>query len=213
MKIHFNKVVPIALSEIQHADQSIWNNVLVFEQGEKILLNTASGKGKTTFTEVLAGIRKDYNGTISFDNINIKSFSQEEWANLRRNKLSFVFQDLQLLPDLSVAENLQLKNNLTQTFNEVELKEMLNTLEIENKWEVPCHLLSMGQQQRVAIIRALCQSFEWLIMDEPFSHLDAENVQKAFDLILSRTKQCNAGFILTSLGDKYNYKYDQELNF
>ncbi len=213
MKIHFNKVVPIPLSEIQHADQSIWNNTLVFEQGEKILLNAASGKGKTTFTEILVGIRKDYNGTISFDNRDIKLFSQEEWADLRRNKLSFVFQDLQLLPDLTVAENLQLKNNLTIAFSEEELKQMLAALDIRDKWAVSCHQLSMGQQQRVAIIRALCQPFEWLIMDEPFSHLDAKNAQKAFELILHRTKQCNAGFILTSLGNKYNYQYDRELNF
>lgn len=211
MNIHFDKVVPIPLAEMQHIDQSIWNNSVAFKSGEKILLNAVSGKGKTTFTEILAGVRKDFNGTILLDDKEIESFSPEEWAELRSEKLSFIFQDLQLLPEFTVNENLQLKNSLTHTFSEVELKEMLEELGIEDKWKAPCKNLSMGQQQRVAIIRALCQPFDWLIMDEPFSHLDEKNAQKAFDLILRRTETLNAGFILTSLGNKHNFKFDREL--
>lgn len=212
MNIHFDKVLPLPLSEMQHIDQSIWNNSFELKQGEKVLLNAASGKGKTTFTEIIAGIRKDFSGTILLDDDKeIKSFSPEEWAELRSKKLSFIFQDLQLLPDLTVQENLQLKNILTNTFTDDEIKQILNELEIEDKWETPCKILSMGQQQRVAIIRALCQPFEWLIMDEPFSHLDDEIGQKAFDLIQRRTDKLNAGFILTSLGRNHNFKYDREL--
>jgi putative ABC transport system ATP-binding protein len=69
----------------------------------------------------------------------------------------------------------------------------------------------MGQQQRVAIIRALCQPFEWLILDEPFSHLDIENTQRSLKLIDERCNHLKAGFVLTSLGDRHGYNYDDEI--
>ncbi|WP_107039162.1 ATP-binding cassette domain-containing protein [Brumimicrobium mesophilum] len=212
MKIQFNNVVPIPLNGIQHSNKSIWGNSFSLLKGEKVMLNASSGKGKTTFTHTLAGIRKDFNGSIRLGEREITSFSPEEWANLRRNHLSFVFQDLQLFPQLTVEENLNLKNDLTDTFATAELKSMLEELEIIDKWSVPCGILSMGQQQRVAIIRAMCQPFDWLFMDEPFSHLDEENTQKALALIARRTKNIGSGFILTTLGENHNFSFDRELN-
>jgi ABC-type lipoprotein export system ATPase subunit len=88
---------------------------------------------------------------------------------------------------------------------------MLERLEIGNKWDQQCRLLSMGQQQRVAIIRALCQPFEILIMDEPFSHLDEDNTQRCLQMINERCDDLNAGFVLTTLGDDYKFTYDKEL--
>src|SRR5690554_7580146 len=89
------------------------------------MLNASSGKGKTTFTHTLAGIRKDFNGSIRFDQVEINSISPEDWAIIRRLQMSFVFQDLQLFPQLTVEENLQLKNQLTDTFTSSELFQML----------------------------------------------------------------------------------------
>jgi ABC-type lipoprotein export system ATPase subunit len=123
-----------------------------------------------------------------------------------------IFQDLQLFPKLTVKENLILKNSLTDTFNERELYNMLDSLEIGNKWEQKCGLLSMGQQQRVAIIRALSQPYDWLILDEPFSHLDVENADRCLQMIHDRTVEQNSGFVLTSLGDSHGYEFDKELN-
>ncbi|MEX2485170.1 MAG: ATP-binding cassette domain-containing protein [Brumimicrobium sp.] len=212
MNIAFKSVMPFPLASIKHNKNSIWGNDFTISKGEKVVLNASSGKGKTTFTHTLAGIRKDFDGEISFDQKDIKHLSPEEWAELRSNRISFVFQDLQLFPNLSVRENLLLKNNLTNTFNENEIISFLKELDILEKWEEPCRLLSMGQQQRVAIIRALCQPFEWLIMDEPFSHLDEANTQKSLQLIDERCKQLNAGFILTTLGDLHQFDFSRELN-
>ncbi|HLV42171.1 MAG TPA: ATP-binding cassette domain-containing protein [Brumimicrobium sp.] len=212
MNIHFNKVIPIPLASIQHSDKSIWGNSFSLNKGEKVMLNASSGKGKTTFTHTLAGIRKDFNGEIRYGDRDIMSFSPEEWAEIRKAQLSFVFQDLQLFPQLTVEENLQLKNKLTDAFTSNELRQMLEELEIEDKWTVPCGILSMGQQQRVAIIRALSQPFDWLIMDEPFSHLDEANAQRALTLINRRADNIHSGFILSTLGEDHGFNFNRELN-
>jgi ABC-type lipoprotein export system ATPase subunit len=211
MNIELNHIMPIPLSSIQHGEKSIWGSHIHLESGQKVMLNASSGKGKSTFTSILFGLRSDFVGKLVFDGRDSSTFSPEDWTELRKNKLSVVFQDLQLFPSLTVRENLMLKNQLTDTFTENELKEMLGNLGIENKWDQKCAILSMGQQQRVAIIRALSQPFEYLILDEPFSHLDVENSLIALDLIDKRCQQLNAGFILTSLGDHHNFSYNKEL--
>ena len=211
MNIQLNKVVPAPLEEVEFSQNSIWNSTFMLEKGEKVLLNATSGKGKTTFAFLLAGLRKDYSGEITFDGQNSKNFSLEEWAIMRAQKLSFVFQDLQLFGELTVAENLQLKNQLTSTFTEEEIKAMVNQLGIADKWQSTCNTLSMGQQQRVAIIRALCQPFDWLIMDEPFSHLDENNILLAKELIEQVVAKQNAGLVMTALGKSEVFKFTKEL--
>jgi putative ABC transport system ATP-binding protein len=142
----------------------------------------------------------------------VKTFTPDDWTEIRQTKISVVFQDLQLFPNLSVQDNLMLKNGLQNVFSEDELKEKLAILGIADKWEQKCGLLSMGQQQRVAIIRSLCQPFEWLMLDEPFSHLDKANAKIALKMINERCDNLKAGFILTSLGEDYGCNYSRELN-
>lgn len=211
MNIEFQHILPLPLAEDNLNDQSIWKASFTLKKGEKIMLNAISGKGKTTFTEILAGIRTDFTGSLLLDNQNAKEFGIEKWAQLRREQLSFVFQDLQLFPTLTVEKNLQVKNQLTGVFNEDELRSMLEALNIGEKWQAKCNTLSMGQQQRVAIIRALCQPFDWIILDEPFSHLDVENTNDALQLILQRANKLGAGVVLTTLGGDLNYPFDREL--
>lgn len=211
MKITLNKVMPVPLASIKHGENSIWGNEITLEPGKKIMLNAASGKGKSTFTFTTLGLRKDYTGIISYDGQNINTFSPDEWTNLRKTAVSVVFQDLQLFPTLTVRENLLLKSNLTNSYSEEELKYQLDELGIADKWNQRCGILSMGQQQRVAIIRALAQPYKWLLLDEPFSHLDEDNTQKCLQLIDKRTNELNAGFVLTTLGDNYWFSYDYTL--
>ncbi len=211
MDITFQQIMPKPLASIQHQKESIWGNDFVLKQGDKILLNASSGKGKSTFTNVIFGLRKDFDGKLLYDNRDTAALMPGDWTKIRQQEISVVFQDLQLFPSLTVKENLQLKNQLTHSFTDHELQEMLKTLEIEDKWNQQCGLLSMGQQQRVAIIRALAQPFKWLILDEPFSHLDEANAQRSLKLINQRCDQLGAGFVLTSLGDNHQFNYDQEL--
>lgn len=211
MDITFQKIMPQPLASIQHGPESIWGNEVVLKHRKKIMLNASSGKGKSTFTNVIFGLRKDFEGKLLYYEKDTAQFSPEDWTEIRKSKVSVVFQDLQLFPTLTVKENLHLKNDLCHVFSDMELIQMLAALEIDNKWEQKCGLLSMGQQQRVAIIRALCQPFEWLILDEPFSHLDYDNSQRALKLIDARCNQLHAGFVLTTLGESHDFNYDQEI--
>lgn len=204
--------MPAPLASIAHSDKSIWGNFIELNDGKRIMLNASSGKGKSTFTTTTVGLRNDYSGEITYDDRNISSFSPSEWAEIRQSKVAVVFQDLQLFPKFSVKENLLIKNKLTNVFSEIEIIQMLEALEIDDKWTQQCGILSMGQQQRVAIIRALIQPFTWLIMDEPFSHLDKENTERCLKIIHERTIDQNAGFVLTTLGEDHGYSFDYELN-
>lgn len=211
MKITLNNVIPHPLVSINQSPHSIWGTLIELNKGKRIMLNASSGKGKSIFTTTSIGLREDYEGEILYDGRDIKEFNSDDWATIRKSEIAVVFQDLQLFPKLTVKENLLLKNRLTDTYTETELMQLLETLNIENKWSQQCGLLSMGQQQRVAIIRAISQPYSWLIMDEPFSHLDIKNRDSCLDLIHTRTLEQGAGFVLTTLGDSHEYNYDQEL--
>ena len=159
MDIHFKNVMPTPLASITHSSESIWGADVKLLAGERIILNASSGKGKSTFTSTSTGLRDDYTGSIFYDQTDVLTYSPEDWSEIRTNKISTVFQDLQLFNTLSVAENLVIKNSLTNFFTEKELKDLLLELEIDDKWNQRCGLLSMGQQQRLAIIRAVSQPF------------------------------------------------------
>jgi putative ABC transport system ATP-binding protein len=211
MLLEFKNVMPFPLKDYQHDETSVWKAGFSIEFPQKVLLNASSGKGKSTFVSTVYGLRKDYVGTVLLDGKPINALTIHEWIELRRTKLSVIFQDLQLFPELTVWENLMIKNQLTDHKNETEIEAMLIALGIGDKKSQKCGTLSLGQQQRVAIIRSLLQPFELLLMDEPFSHLDEENARIALDLIRTETDSNGGGFVLTSLGSYHGFTYDHEL--
>lgn len=212
MEIAFRKVIPAPLAHLSFSAESIWQSDFVIKSNEKTLLNASSGKGKTTFTHLLAGLRKDFSGEVLINGTSLLTYSLEDWTNLRKDKISYVFQDLRLFGDLTVEENLKLKNDLTNHLKEDEILSILELLGLADKWKAKLELLSMGQKQRIAILRALCQPFEILIMDEPFSHLDEENAQICLDIIIKHCEQQKAGLLITSLGSHYGIDYQNYLN-
>ncbi|MFM7472588.1 MAG: ATP-binding cassette domain-containing protein [Crocinitomicaceae bacterium] len=211
MKIVFDHIIPEPLKEYPHAAESLWNNKHVIENGQKVLINAASGKGKTTVTHLLAGLRHDYQGELSFDSAATHALSVSDWLEIRQTKFSFVFQDLQLFPTLSSEENLLINTRLKGGMPIEKLKEWAAYLGIETKWKTPSGIMSMGQQQRLAILRALSQPFETIVMDEPFSHLDEHNTRLAISLIEERCKELSAGLILTTLDPTDKINVDKEI--
>lgn len=207
MNIRFDNVIPIPLKNQHLHNDSVWNTDCTFHSGEKILIKAPSGTGKTTFALSVYGLRTDFEGDIFFEKQNSKSFNQKQWAAMRQTSLSVVFQDLRLFPQLTARENLLLKQKLTGDDSVLLIEEMAFKLDVTHKLDQKVQYLSLGQQQRFAIIRALLQPFKWLLLDEPFSHLDNENVQRACGLISEVCAQNNAGLFVTSLEDNHSFHY------
>jgi ABC-type lipoprotein export system ATPase subunit len=202
MVIKLQKIVPGVMRNMQTSPQSIWRNTIEFKSSTKNIINASSGKGKTSFTKILSGILSDFEGELYFDQRNVKKFTLTDWTFLRKKEIATVYQDLQVFPNLTVHENFKIVEDLYSMPSKSEMAyEFALHLGIEEKWNVLCKNLSMGQQQRVAIIRALIRPFKWLILDEPFSHLDHNNAVLAMEIIQKRVKELNAGFILTSLDE------------
>ena len=210
--ITFKNVKPFPLIENGISPTSdIFNTHVEFEKGKKYLVIAPSGKGKSTMLHLMYGLRSDYEGDILLDNKNIKTFTHDDWATIRQKKSAIVFQDLRLFLHLTARENIFIKKDLTDTPSVSEIELMCEQLGIAPILNQKCETLSYGQRQRVAIIRALCQPFETLLLDELFSNLDIENIKIATDLINKACEKNNAGFILVSLGEEYYFNYDKKL--
>ena len=106
---------------------------------------------------------------------------------------------------------MQLKNRLTSHFSDRQLADFFERLGIASRCDYPAGRLSIGQQQRVAIIRSICQPFDFLLLDEPVSHLDPNNNEIAAGIILEEAKKQGAGIIATSVGNKIALPYDKIL--
>lgn len=211
MEIKLQQLCPIFLESDKINQSQVWNDELVFKPGEKIQLVAPSGSGKTSFIHLLYGLRKDFNGNIFFDDKNISNFTAEETAALRRSRLSIVFQDLRLFANHSVTENIEVKKNLNPFQEALPVTEMAERLGIGSKLSQAAGICSYGEQQRIAIIRALQQPFEYLILDEPFSHLDDANSRKAMTLIEEEALKRNAGIIFADLHEVPFFKADRTL--
>lgn len=203
MNIVLKNIIPTPMiGQVFHND-GIWHKTIEFEKGDYYLIKAQSGAGKSSLMSFLYGLRFDYEGEILFDNKNGKSIPLTEWIAFRQNKLAAVFQTLSLFDDLTLLENIQVKNELSTYKTQAEIESLLTVVGMLPYLNKKVGLLSMGQKQRVAIVRALCQPFEWILLDEPFSHLDKTNADLAFKLILTECKKQEAGLILTSLGNEF----------
>jgi ABC-type lipoprotein export system ATPase subunit len=199
MPIALHKIVPQYLEKEKIERSTIWQHEHVFAKGEKLQIVEPSGSGKTSLIHFLYGMRKDYTGTLLYNNKDIKTFSASEWASIRSNEISIIFQDLRLFKEHTVLENLEIKRALNPFHTSSNIKEMAERLGIANKLSQLAGQCSFGEQQRIAIIRALQQPYDFIIMDEPFSHLDENNSKIALQLIEEETKARGAGIILADL--------------
>lgn len=144
-------------------------------RGEKVFLFGPSGAGKTTFLEILAGVLLPQKGRVEIGGTALTDLSSRDRDRFRGEKMAFIFQNFNLLPYLSAAENillpLRLASGLTAA-HEKRLTELAKVLGIDQILGSPVTEMSVGQQQRVAVARALISSPELILADEPTSSLD-----------------------------------------
>ncbi len=203
MTIELRHLVPTHLKEsINLHPSEIWGKSVRLLKGENIQIIAPSGTGKTTLIHILYKLRSDYSGSVFFDDAEVRNLTGNKLASIRQFNISIVFQDLRLFPNFTARENIEINRVLQPPFYKSEnIDQMAEYLGISHVLERKTILCSYGEQQRIAIIRSLIQPFSWLIMDEPYSHLDKENAQKAARLISAECAKREAGCFITGLDD------------
>ena len=213
MTIELQQVIPTPLKDaLQRRQSEVWNQSLVFQQPALVKIKAPSGTGKTTFIHSLYHLRDDFQGRITWDGMALSDISTDQLAVYRQQHISVVFQDLRLFGNITAFENIELKRVLQNPFcTQQRVHAMAEALGIAHIMQQKAVLCSYGEQQRIAIIRALVQPFDWLIMDEPFSHLDTPNARKAAALILEECRLRNAGMVVTDLHEDDYFPYTKQL--
>lgn len=201
--LRLQKVLPFPL--IGRGQNTIWQKDISLTSGKNYQILAPSGTGKSTLIGILNGIRKDYSGEVFIGDENLSKASLDRWVEIRRKYISTVFQDLRLFDQLTAGENIFLSGGFEpSTFSKEQVFDWCVRLQIEGKLNDKVGQLSYGQKQRVALLRALNRKFRWLLLDEPFSHLDVDNMRIAFDLIKEQCREQQAGLIVTGLDHRFN---------
>lgn len=199
MQINLQEIVPdyIELGNINKSE--VWGKNITIQNGEHLHIVAPSGRGKSSIIHFIYGLRKDYKGCVSYDNMDIKKLSNEGFSSFRQNTISIIFQDLRLFENQTARENIEIKRMLSPFHEPDMIDEMAKRLGIEKKLKQITKTCSYGEQQRIAIIRSLMQPFDFILLDEPYSHLDEVNRKKAMDLIYEECEKRNAAMIFADL--------------
>lgn len=211
MNIKLHNIAPTYLDDRDFSGSEIWEVEQEFAQPEKVHISAPSGTGKTSLALFMYGVRNTYKGQIHLNGHEAKSTSIKEWSAIRQKQLSIIFQDLRLFEMHTGWENILVKAELTNHTGRAELETMAERLQMGPVLDKPCKQMSQGERQRVAILRALAQPFDWLIIDEPFSHLDEKNIAAAVALLHEKLEAEQAGLLALQLGPDNYFEYDKTL--
>lgn len=211
-EIRLHNVVPEIFAERKDLQSDIWQRDVTIQRGRSYLISAVSGTGKSSLCSYLYGQRGDYRGEILFDGEDIASYKTSQWCSIRQREISILFQDLKLFGELTALQNIEIKNDITHTKTRNEIVALFDEFGIGDKLHSRIDHMSFGQQQRVALIRALCQPFSFLLLDEAISHLDDTNSDIMRDIVMREAKARDAAIIATSIGKHMNIDYDVCLN-
>jgi len=179
---------------------------------ETLLITGKSGMGKTTFLHILSGILKPKSGNVIIDNVNIETLSDKELDRFRGSNIGLVLQTSHFIASLSVFDNLVLASWLSdKKKKEEKAKELLRELDLEDQMYKNPSALSIGQQQRVSIARALINQPKVLLADEPTSSLDDENTQIVADLLAELSREYKASLIIVTHDQRLKKKFENTI--
>ncbi|MBN77909.1 MAG: hypothetical protein CMO36_06840 [Verrucomicrobiaceae bacterium] len=184
------------------------------EEGERIAIMGPSGSGKSTLLNCIGGIDRPDNGEILFEGQILTSLSEQELCELRRNKISTIFQFFHLLPTLTARENIEfpmLLNSVSARERNQKVDELLNAVKIQHRACAFPHELSGGEKQRVAIARSLSMQPKLILADEPTGNLDSKNTDSVLELIENLSKQHGIAMLLVTHNEEVTRICDQTI--
>ena len=181
-----------------HATNDVTLNII---KGEFTALVGPSGCGKTTLLNLIGGLDKPTNGNVFVEDINLASFSERQLIDFRLKNIGFVFQAYNLIPVLTARENVEFIMHLQDT-DKIERKtrveELLNRVGLKDKMDQRPSALSGGEQQRVAVARALASKPKFVLADEPTANLDSAATKNLLDIMLRLNQEDNITFIFST---------------
>ncbi|MAT16708.1 MAG: ABC transporter ATP-binding protein [Planctomyces sp.] len=186
--------------------------------GEPAALVGPSGSGKTTLLSLIAGILTPASGQIEISGQALNQLSETERRNLRISRCGLIFQSFELIPYLNVVENIQLPyylNPVLDRTSEVEIRayQLAEKLGLSSYLNSRVTSLSVGEQQRLAVCRALITQPDVILADEPTASLDQANVERVMNILLEYTRERNALFIMSTHDPRLFEQFEHRLDF
>ena len=184
------------------------------EEGERVAIMGPSGSGKSTLLNCIGGIDRPDNGEILFEGQSLTRLSEQELCELRRNKISTIFQFFHLLPTLTARENIEfpmLLNSVSAKERNQKVDDLLNAVKIQHRACAFPHELSGGEKQRVAIARSLSMRPKLILADEPTGNLDSKNTDSVLELIEKLSKQHGIAMLLVTHNEEVTRICDQTI--
>ena len=186
---------------------------LELEENAQMAIRGASGSGKTTFLNIIAGILRPDSGSVYVRGTEISGLSESKRDRFRAENIGYIFQTFNLLQGLTALENVALGAWCGPRTNPDRCREVLEKVGLENRMHYYPRALSTGQQQRVAVARALVNKPGLVIADEPTGNLDPEFARDAIDLIRTQCREENAELLLVSHDPRILDQFDSVLPF
>jgi len=174
---------------------------LDLSKGELVSIVGPSGAGKSTLLYILSSLEKADKGQIFFQNVAIDQLNNQQLAQFRNTRIGFVFQFHHLLPEFTAIENIAIPGWIGKQHKKAVAKkalELLDYLGLADKQDKKPHQLSGGEQQRIAVARALINQPAIIFADEPTGNLDSENAHAMHELFLRLKKELNQSFLIVT---------------
>ena len=182
------------------------------QAGNTLLVTGNSGKGKTTYLHILAGLLKPSSGQVTIDNIDVTKLSEQKTDAFRGKNIGVVFQKSHFIASLTVLENLEMVSWLaTGKKYTKRAKNLLEKLDVLDQATKLVSQLSVGQQQRVSIARALMNKPKVLLADEPTSSLDDKNAEKVIDLLENLAKEYQAALLIVTHDSRIKQRFTNQI--
>lgn len=192
----------------ENAVTAVNNLDIRIDDGELVAITGKSGSGKTTLLNILGGLDKATGGSVCYDDTDITKLADTALANFRLNKIGFVFQFYDLIPELTAKENILLPSKLAKK-GKTDISDTVKKLGVENLLGRYPSELSGGQQQRVAIARALVNDPSVLLCDEPTGNLDVSTGNDVLSLLVDLNRNDNRTIVIVTHDNQLAEKCDR----